>query len=106
MRTLTAKVKQVLPEVRSHAEQRSTRPLTTRLRNGWKIFGHRRARLASRTFEVATRGIEPDVTLPDLVLPDRQHAITEYVQAPIDYIKQEDIARLGGRSSSRPGMLA
>jgi hypothetical protein len=62
--------------------------------------------VARRAFEVATRGIEPDVTLPDLVLPDRQHAITEYVQAPIDYIKQEDIARLGGRSSSRPGMLA
>jgi sulfur transfer complex TusBCD TusB component (DsrH family) len=38
------------------------------------------------------------VTLPDLDLPDRQHAITEYVQAPIDYIKQEDIARLGGRA--------
>lgn len=38
------------------------------------------------------------MTLPDLDLPDRQHAITEYVQAPIDYIKQEDIARLGGRA--------
>ena len=44
------------------------------------------------TFEAATRGVEPDLTLPDLDLPGRQGAPprgqAEFVQTPADYIKR------------------
>jgi lytic murein transglycosylase len=43
------------------------------------------------TFDAATRGLEPDLTLPDLViagLPDRQPAQPEFVQTPAQYLKE------------------
>src|ERR1700691_4336671 len=44
------------------------------------------------TFDAATRGLEPDLTLPDLVLPGRPErpppGQPEFVQTPADYIKQ------------------
>src|SRR5437773_5643836 len=50
------------------------------------------------TFEAATRGIEPDLSLPDLDLPGRAGAPprgqAEFVQTPADYIKEANIARL------------
>ena len=50
------------------------------------------------TFEVATRGLEPDLTLPDLVLPGRPErpppGQPEFVQTPADYIKEPVIDRL------------
>ncbi len=50
------------------------------------------------TFEAATRGVEPDLTLPDLDLPGRQgtppRGQAEFVQTPADYIKEANIARL------------
>jgi lytic murein transglycosylase len=50
------------------------------------------------TFDVATRGLEPDLTLPDLELPGREGAPprgqAEFVQTPADYIKEANIARL------------
>jgi len=50
------------------------------------------------TFDGATRGLEPDLTLPDLVLPGRPEkpppGQPEFVQTPADYIKEPAIERL------------
>ena len=50
------------------------------------------------TFDLATRGLEPDLTLPDLVLPGRtekpQAGQPEFVQTPADYLKEPAIDRL------------
>jgi lytic murein transglycosylase len=50
------------------------------------------------TFDMATRGLEPDLTLPDLVLPGRPQrpppGQPEFVQTPADYIKEPAIDRL------------
>jgi lytic murein transglycosylase len=50
------------------------------------------------TFDLATRALEPDLTLPDLDLPGRPSAAApgqpEFVQTPADYIKDANIARL------------
>jgi lytic murein transglycosylase len=50
------------------------------------------------TFDEATRGLEPDLTLPDLVLPGRPEKPAagqpEFVQTPADYIKEASIDRL------------
>jgi lytic murein transglycosylase len=43
------------------------------------------------TFEAATRGLEPDLSLPDLVIPgrpDRQPTQPEFVQTPAQYLKE------------------
>ena len=54
--------------------------------------------VSRRTFEDATRGLEPDFTLPDLDLPGREgsppRGQAEFVQTPADYIKEANIARL------------
>jgi lytic murein transglycosylase len=53
--------------------------------------------ISRATFEAATRGLEPDLSLPDLVLPGRPPAPerqAEFVQTPADYIKEPAIARL------------
>ena len=50
------------------------------------------------TFDLATRGLEPDLTLPDLVLPGRPEKPSagqpEFVQTPADYVKEASIERL------------
>jgi len=50
------------------------------------------------TFDLATRALEPDLSLPDLDLPGRPGAAApgqaEFVQTPADYIKEGSIARL------------
>jgi lytic murein transglycosylase len=50
------------------------------------------------TFEAETRGLEPDYSLPDLILPGRPPtgapAQAEFVQVPADYIREASIARL------------
>src|SRR5688572_7199859 len=50
------------------------------------------------TFEAATRGLEPDLTLPDLVIPGRPERPrgeqAEFVQTPVDYLKEPTLARL------------
>ncbi len=54
--------------------------------------------VSRRTFDAAIRGVEPDLTLPDLELPGRPGAPpkgqAEFVQTPADYIKEANIARL------------
>jgi lytic murein transglycosylase len=53
------------------------------------------------TFEAATRGLEPDLSLPDLVIPGRPEAPprgqAEFVQTPADYVKDKTIANLAAR---------
>ena len=56
-----------------------------------------RAGVSRATFDAATRGLEPDYTLPDLELPGRKPSTApqaEFVQVPADYLKEASIARL------------
>src|SRR5215203_5810327 len=50
------------------------------------------------TFTSATRGLEPDLSLPDLDLPGRAgtppRGQAEFVQTPADYVRESTIARL------------
>jgi lytic murein transglycosylase len=58
-----------------------------------------RAGVSRTTFDTATRGLEPDYTLPDLELPGRKPSTApqaEFVQVPADYLKEASIARLAG----------
>jgi len=54
--------------------------------------------ISRATFDTATHGLEPDFTLPDLVLPGRPEKPAagqpEFVQTPADYIKEASIDRL------------
>ena len=52
------------------------------------------------TFDAATRGLEPDLTLPDLALPGRVDTAPkqpEFVQTPADYVRESSIARLAAQ---------
>ncbi len=50
------------------------------------------------TFDAATRGLEPDFNLPDLVIPGRlprpDQSQPEFVQTPAAYVSEKSIARL------------
>jgi lytic murein transglycosylase len=49
------------------------------------------------TFEAATRGLEPDLSLPDLVVPGRPEkapAQPEFVQTPAQYLREPTFRRL------------
>src|SRR5262249_55437698 len=54
--------------------------------------------VSRKTFEMATQGVVPDLSLPDLDLPGQIGAPpkgqAEFVQTPADYIKEAMIARL------------
>lgn len=54
------------------------------------------------TFEAATRGLEPDLSLPDLELPGREGAPprgqAEFVQTPAAYIREASIAHLAAQA--------
>src|SRR5436305_7716600 len=56
--------------------------------------------ISRATFDTATRGLEPDLTLPDLVLPGRAErppsGQPEFVTTPADYLKEPAIERLAG----------
>jgi lytic murein transglycosylase len=52
------------------------------------------------TFDAATRGLEPDLTLPDLVIPgrpDRQPTQPEFVQTPAEYLKESLFSSLAAQ---------
>jgi lytic murein transglycosylase len=56
--------------------------------------------ISRATFEAATRGLEPDLSLPDLAVPGRPERTpgqAEFVQTPGDYIKETTIARLAAQ---------
>ncbi len=52
-------------------------------------------------FDEATRGLEPDLALPDLVLPGRPQkpppGQPEFVETPADYLKEPVLARLAAQ---------
>lgn len=53
--------------------------------------------VARATFDAATRGLEPDLSLPDLSLPGRpeqQPQQPEFVQTPAQYLREPTFARL------------
>ena len=55
--------------------------------------------ISRATFDAATRDLEPDLSLPDLVIPgrpERPAAQPEFVQTPADYIKESTISGLAG----------
>ena len=53
------------------------------------------------TFDLATRGLEPDLSLPDLVLPGRPERPSggqaEFVLTPADYLKEPTFDSLAGQ---------
>jgi lytic murein transglycosylase len=65
------------------------------------------------TFLAATRGLDPDLTLPDLVIPGRVEkppGQPEFVLTPGDYLKERQLAALAGHgrklASKHRGTLA
>lgn len=53
--------------------------------------------ISRKVFDETTRGLEPDLSLPDLVIPGRVDAPPpqpEFVQTPADYLKESALARL------------
>jgi lytic murein transglycosylase len=58
------------------------------------------------TFDAATRSLEPDLTLPDLVIPgrpDRQPSQAEFVQTPAEYLKESAFDRLATQGRALAG---
>ena len=55
-------------------------------------------------FDAAARGLEPDLSLPDLVIPGRPEKPSpgqaEFVQTPGDYLKEASLARLAAQGRS------
>jgi lytic murein transglycosylase len=53
------------------------------------------------TFDMATRGLEPDLSLPELVLPGRperkEAGQPEFVETPADYLKETTFDRLAAQ---------
>src|SRR5215217_983494 len=58
--------------------------------------------ISRQTFETATRGLEPNLSLPDLVIPGRTEkpggGQAEFVQAPADYVRESSIANLASHA--------
>jgi lytic murein transglycosylase len=54
--------------------------------------------VSRQTFDLATHGLEPDLALPDLILPGQPERPAagqpEFVQTPADYLKEQSIAQL------------
>jgi lytic murein transglycosylase len=53
------------------------------------------------TFDAATRGLEPDLSLPDLVIPGRKEkpprGQAEFVQTPAQYLRERNLAYLAAQ---------
>jgi lytic murein transglycosylase len=74
-----------------------------------------KAGVSRATFDMATRSLDPDLSLPDLDLPGRPgtppRGQAEFVQTPADYIKEANINRLAAqarklRDQYRPTLAA
>ncbi len=54
------------------------------------------------TFDTATRGLEPDFSLPDLAIPGRREAPQpgqpEFVRTPADYLRESTVSRLAAKA--------
>ncbi len=56
--------------------------------------------VARSTFDAAIRGLDPDLSLPDLVIPGRKAeppGQAEFVQTPADYLKESSFDRLAAQ---------
>jgi lytic murein transglycosylase len=57
--------------------------------------------VSARTFDAATRNLEPDLALPDLVIPGRLEkpapGQAEFVQTPAEYLRETTIERLAAQ---------
>src|SRR5215468_12109670 len=57
--------------------------------------------VARTTFDAATQGLQPDLTLPDLDVPGRPErpppGQPEFVQTPADYLRESSFERLAAR---------
>src|ERR1041385_3132211 len=56
--------------------------------------------ISRATFDAATCGLEPDLTLPDLVIPgrpDRQPTQAEFAQTPAEYLKETNFVSLAAQ---------
>src|SRR5450759_5432466 len=56
--------------------------------------------VARATFDNATRGLEPDLSLPDLAItgrPEQQPQQPEFVQTPAQYLREPTFARLAAQ---------
>jgi lytic murein transglycosylase len=60
-----------------------------------------KAGVSRPVFDAAIRGLEPDLSLPDLVVPGKTDrsapAQAEFVQTPADYVRESSIARLAAQ---------
>ncbi len=60
--------------------------------------------VARKTFDTALRGLEPDLTLPDLVLPGRDKPVekgqAEFTRAPQEYLDKAYLVRLAGEGKT------
>ncbi|HML13382.1 MAG TPA: lytic murein transglycosylase [Xanthobacteraceae bacterium] len=69
-----------------------------------------KAGVSRAIFEAATRGLEPDLTLPDLDIPGRPErpppGQPEFVQTPADYLKETSFARLSAKGRQLSGQYA
>lgn len=55
--------------------------------------------ISRATFEMATRGLEPDFSLPDLDLPGKAPpGQAEFIQSPAKYVSETTINRLAGQA--------
>jgi len=58
--------------------------------------------VSGATFAAATRGLEPDLSLPDLVIPGRPEAPSrgqaEFVQTPAEYLRESSFDRLSAQA--------
>jgi lytic murein transglycosylase len=66
-----------------------------------------KAGVSRRTFEAATKGLTPDMSLPELAIPGRQQkpqaAQAEFVQRPADYMAEGGLASLTARGRKLAG---
>ncbi len=57
--------------------------------------------ISRATFDRETQSLEPDLSLPDLIIPGRsdrpQGTQAEFVQVPSDYLKESSLANLAGQ---------
>ena len=57
--------------------------------------------MSRATFDMATRGLEPDLSLPELVIPGRperkEPGQPEFVETPADYLKETTFDRLAAQ---------
>ncbi len=56
--------------------------------------------ISRATFEMATRGLEPDLSLPDLEIPGRPGKApeqAEFIRSPAEYVSEATIARLAAQ---------